>query len=164
MRTSLKFFVAGIPKAQPRARATARGGFARVYDPGTADDWKMIVRSEARKAWVATGDVTPFSGPTCVNLTFYFPRPKNHFKSQSAIARTASAPPILKANAPNWHTSKPDKDNSEKAVLDALVNLGLLADDKQVCDGRTQKLYEIINKPGWTTGCLIEILPLEIQI
>jgi Holliday junction resolvase RusA-like endonuclease len=131
MRTPLSFFVAGLPKAQPRAKASHFGKFTRVYDPGTSNDWKMIVRNEAKKAWQASGDSSPWTGPLCVDLTFYFPRPKNHLRSNGE----------LKPAAPRWHTAKPDRDNSDKSVLDALTNLGIWQDDKQVCDGRIRKLY-----------------------
>ena len=129
MRPPLIFFCAGLPKAQPRAKARSMGKFARVYNPGTADDWKMIVRHEAKKAW--TDYPNQWCGPLQVNLTFLFPRPKNHFRSNG----------ILKENAPKWHTAKPDRDNLDKAVLDALTNLGIWSDDKQVCAGLIQKLY-----------------------
>ena len=75
--------------------------------------------------------MTPWSGPLCVDFTFYFPRPKNHFRSNGE----------LKPSAPMWHTAKPDRDNADKSVLDALTNLGIWGDDKQVCDGRIRKLY-----------------------
>jgi crossover junction endodeoxyribonuclease RusA len=117
------------------------GKFARVYTPKTADDWKMIVRNEAGKAWDAThGPV--WEGPLRVDLTFYFPRPKSHFRANG----------VTKPTAPVWHTTKPDRDNSDKAVLDALTNLGIWYDDKQVCDGRIQKLYT-----NGTPGCRITI-------
>lgn len=117
--------------AQPRTKARRFKKFVKVYTPDTADDWKMIVRNEARRAWEASGDTSPWTGPLCVNLTFYFPRPKSHFNSRGE----------LKPTAPKWHTGKPDRDNLDKSVLDALTNLGLWADDKQVCDGRVRKLY-----------------------
>ena len=138
MRTPLLFFAAGIPKAQPRAKARSIGKFAQVYNPKTADDWKMIVRNEAQKA----SDGIAWEGPLCVNLTLYFPRPKWHFKASGE----------LKPKAPKWHVTKPDRDNSDKAILDALTNLGIWHDDKQVCDGRIRKLYA-----DKTPGCLIEI-------
>ena len=148
MRLPLIFFVAGLPKAQPRARARAFGRFARVYNPsGKHDDWKMIVRCEARKAWESSGDPRPWEGPLCVNLTFYFPRPKGHFRSNGE----------LKPNSPVWHTVKPDRDNSDKAVLDTLTNLGLWHDDKQVCDGTIRKLYS-----NNAMGCEIEIKEASI--
>jgi crossover junction endodeoxyribonuclease RusA len=140
VRPPLEFFCAGLPKAQPRAKARAFGKFAQVYNPTTADDWKMIVRNEAWKAWAANA-YTPWEGPLRVDLTFYFPRPKNHFRSNGE----------LKPTAPLWHTTKPDRDNSDKAVLDALTNLGIWHDDKQVCDGRIRKQYAAI------PGCQIRI-------
>jgi crossover junction endodeoxyribonuclease RusA len=141
MRPPLQFFVAGLPKAQPRAKARAFGRHAMLYNPKTADDWKSIVRLEAQKAWQSN---IPWEGPLRVDLTFWFPRPKAHFRSNGE----------LKPNAPVWHTTKPDRDNSDKAILDALTNLGLWRDDKQVCDGRIRKHY---CPHGGTPGCDIVI-------
>ena len=154
MRPPLEFFVAGIPKPTPRIKATHFGKFTHVYTPKDADDWKMIVRNEARRAWNESGEVLQYLGPLRVDLTFYFPRPRAHFKSQSSAAKAANAPLILKPTAPTWHTSKPDRDNSDKAVLDALTNLGIWGDDKQACDGRIRKLYAT---PAGFPGCLIRI-------
>jgi Holliday junction resolvase RusA-like endonuclease len=39
------------------------------------------------------------------------------------------------------HTAKPDIDNIEKCLLDALVMAGVLRDDKTVCDVRKKKRY-----------------------
>src|ERR1017187_2050534 len=111
MRPPLIFFAAALPKAQPRSKARAFGKFAQVYNPKAADEWKMIVRNEAEKAW-GIPPCRPWEGPLRVDLTFYFPRPKAHFRSNGE----------LKPNAPRWHTGKPDRDNSDKAVLDALTN------------------------------------------
>lgn len=144
MRPPLTFFVAGLPKAQPRAKARAFGKFAQVYNPKTADDWKMIVRSEARRAWEASGNPAPWAGPLCVDLTFYFPRPKGHFKSNG----------FLKPNAPKWHTTKPDVDNSFKAPTDSMTNLGIWQDDKQICDTHIRKFY---TNDGGAAGCEITI-------
>lgn len=158
MRPPLSFFVAGLPIASPRARACKRGAFVSVFMPADADNWKMIVRNEARRAWHASevGFIArPWQGPLCVNLTFYFPRPKGHFNSKG----------MLKQNAPGWHTSKPDRDNADKAVLDALTNLGIWGDDKQVCDGRIKKIYvhpgDLLTQ-GCQMGCMIEIKECEL--
>jgi Holliday junction resolvase RusA-like endonuclease len=142
MREPLKFFVAGLPKGQPRLKARQQAKFIQMYTPGDADDWKSIVRLEAGKAWRANGYPNQFVGPVCVNLTFYFPRPQAHYRANG----------LLKPNAPRWHVTKPDRDNSDKAVLDALTNLCIWTDDMQVCDGRIMKLYA-----DNMYGCLIEI-------
>ena len=157
MRPPLEFFVAGIPKPTPRIKATHFGKFTHVYTPKDADDWKLIVRNEARKAWLneeSMGTAPAWEGPLRVDLTFYFPRPKSHFKSQSSAAKAANAPLILKPTAPTWHMAKPDRDNSDKAILDALTNLGIWHDDKQACAGFIEKRY--CTPPG-LPGCRIKI-------
>ena len=160
MRPPLSFFVAGLPAGQPRVKARFTGKFTQIYTPTTvkgpmgtephpAATWKMIVRGEAEKAWHENGYPNQWMGPLCVNLTFYFARPKAHFKTNGQ----------LKPNAPKWHTSKPDRDNCDKLVLDALTNLCLWGDDCQVCDGKPRKLYA---GPGQQTGCQIEIREADL--
>lgn len=155
-RKPLSFFVAGLPAGQPRVKAMARGRFVHIYTPDTVKGpggqrqphpgatWKMIVRHETEKAWHEADYPNQWTGPIRVDLTFYFPRPKAHYNTKG----------FLKPSAPRWHESKPDRDNADKLVLDALTNLCLWRDDAQVCDGRIQKLYETENRG---TGCLVEI-------
>jgi Holliday junction resolvase RusA-like endonuclease len=87
--------------------------------------------------------------PVSLDLAFFFPRPASHFQT----GRNAGT---LKGSAPIWHASKPDRDNLDKAVLDALVHWHILADDSLVCHGHIIKRYLA---PGMTTtpGCLIRI-------
>lgn len=129
---ALEFIAYGEPKGQPRARSTIRRGkggkvFSGVYDPGTADDWKSIVRAAALEKW----DQIQFKGPTSVSIRAFFQRPKSHFNSKGQ----------LKPNAPRRHVKKPDRDNLDKAILDALVSCGVLADDCIVCAGGIAKWY-----------------------
>lgn len=142
--SEIAFFVPGIPKGQPRARACIRGRHAGIYNPATADDWKSAVYDSAKRF----APQSPEAGPVCVDLTFYFPRPKGHY-------RTGRRTHELRPDAPKFHTSKPDRDNSDKAVLDSLSQLGFWKDDAQVCDGRIQKLY------GARTGVEIVIRNAE---
>jgi Holliday junction resolvase RusA-like endonuclease len=137
---NISFHVYGIPKAQPRPRAFTRkmGNkyVARVFEAGTAEEWKSLIAAAAKPHTPPT----PILGPVRVDLTFYFPRPKSHFLTgKNALT--------LRYDAPLWHTVKPDRDNLEKAVLDALTQLGgFWRDDSQVCDGRVIKLYR--SQPG----------------
>jgi Holliday junction resolvase RusA-like endonuclease len=142
---TLKFRAVGRPVGQPRTRSTIRRGkggkvFSGVYDPGTADDWKTIIRNAATAAW----DRVPFTGPTSIIATVIFARPKSHLKRNGDV----------KENAPIWHIGKPDRDNIDKALLDALVDAGILADDKQVCSGGIFKVYVA---PGEFPGIEVEI-------
>ena len=131
---SLSFFALGTPVGQPRPRACIRGRHAGMYDPGTADAWKAAVASAAKAAW----DGRIFSGPIRLSLTIYMPRPKHHFRANG----------VLKPTAPRWHTSKPDRDNVEKAVKDAITHAGIWKDDSLVCDGPTSKVYAAAGQSG----------------
>ena len=128
------FFAAGIPKGQPRPRAFSRGGHARVFDPGTAEGWKSCVAVAAQ----------PFRGrytsgcPLYVSIHFLFPRPKAHIRKGTEI----------KLGAPVFHSSKPDIDNAAKAVLDALTQIGVWADDCQVVNLFLSKRYADDGRPG----------------
>jgi len=138
--TTISFYAPGEPKGQPRQRTFAyKAGkkpdgsdriMVRNYNPGTAEAWKSCVAAAARPF----RPQEPLLGPLKLDLTFYFPRPKWHF-------RTGKHAGQLRDDAPVYHTSKPDRDNLEKAVMDAMKMLGFFRDDSQVCDGRVPKLY-----------------------
>lgn len=153
--TTLHFFAQGLPKAQPRARATRRGQHAGVYDPGSANDWKTTIKTAAWEqvtaatAIAATATVPVFSGPIRLDATFYFPRPRAHFRGKSAQIRL---------DAPCYHTHKPDRDNLDKALLDALTDVQVLRDDAQVAAGSLTKLYAL---PGQAAGVRVHILSLQ---
>lgn len=122
------FTVRGIPKAQPRPRAFARkmGAkfVARVYEAGTAEKWKSDVIQAGRPQ----RPETPLDGPVTVTIRFLMPRPKRLMRRKDP----EEAIPC---------TAKPDRDNLEKAVLDALTNDGWFRDDAQVVGGEVTKFY-----------------------
>jgi Holliday junction resolvase RusA-like endonuclease len=145
---TLSFFVPGTPKAQPRPRAFARnfGGKwqARVYDASTAEGWKAAI-AVAAKPFLPS---EPLVGPVELHIDFYMPRPKSHSTKKG-----------LRPAAPNWHTQKPDIDNLEKAVMDALTQIGMWSDDSQVCVKQTTKFWSseksgariVIGEPEYDT-------------
>lgn len=103
--------IPGVPIGQPRPRAMAFGGRARVYNPKhPVDAYKAAVAFAAQQAGVPVTD-----GPVVVHVTAYFPYPKSTPKKHLIDLR--------------WHTKKPDADNIAKAVLDAL---SCWRDDSQV--------------------------------
>lgn len=143
--TTIRIDVPGKPIAQPRVRRAQWGG---MFDPGTADGWKAMI------ALMAKGFVPnePISGPLCVDCYFRFERPKGHFRSGKNSH-------LLKADAPPyWKLDKPDRDNLDKAVLDALSNVGMWRDDCQACSGSIEKRW---CAPGETPGATIVITTLE---
>jgi len=133
---TLSFFVPGDPKGQPRTKATAFGGHARVYTPKTADDWKGNIMREAQEAKEKTGWTHERAQSVCVDLGFYFRRPAGHLGKKG-----------LKPSAPRFYTSKPDSDNLAKATLDALVDCGVLFDDAPVSELIVGKLWADENAP-----------------
>lgn len=136
----ISFFAEGEPKGQPRPRAFAFHGHARIYDAGTAEGWKSQVALAAKPH----RPDAPINGPVKVVMRFFMPRPKNHFRSGKLAG-------VLRANAPGWHTAKPDCDNLAKAVLDVLKTIGMFRDDSQVAWMLVSKHY------GKPTGVKVEI-------
>ena len=147
---TLTFFANGTPKGQPRGRAVRRGAHAGIYNPGTADNWKSSVRAALKDQLKTMG--TPklvLTGPLRVTVAAFFPRPKSHYYTGKRCHE-------IRPDAPEYHTAKPDRDNLDKAILDALTNAGIWPDDSIVCAGGITKRYADSNQPG----ALIEITKL----
>lgn len=113
-----------------------------MYDPGTSNEWKACVIHAVR------GNAGLFAAgiPVRCDLTFYLPRPKAHYGS----GKNAN---VLKGSAPTRPTGKPDRDNLDKAVCDAITAAGVWVDDSQVTSGTIRKRYCLEGQ----TGCEIYI-------
>jgi Holliday junction resolvase RusA-like endonuclease len=124
--------IATTPVGQPRQRhriARRRGPsgkpqlYVQNYTPRT--DKAVFFKRDLELALRSSDQCPPepWEGPLRVDLLILLPRPDRiTFKR--------------KPNPRLWHTSKPDKDNLEKAIFDALSG-HLWADDKQICAGET---------------------------
>lgn len=133
------FFVAGIPKAQPRVKAFVRGGHAGVYTPDSAETWKQAVRRET----IANAPESVVAHPVRVSMDFFLPRPKAHHKKDGSV----------KSNSPVWHCKKPDLDNLIKAVVDAITDTQRVwLDDSQICQISATKSYALN-----ASGCSVRI-------
>lgn len=149
MKLIVDEFVHGIPKAQPRGRATAFGGKARVYDPGTANGWKALIAAQLKDHRGKR-----ITGPLEVRCTFNMPRPKADFG-------TGKNAGILKPSVPKFHTKKPDMDNLEKAVYDTLSHksgIGVWHDDSQITESHNVKQYAVSSD---RIGMRIQVYLLE---
>lgn len=119
---------------------TTRGMINRIrWKKYTLEDKRVMkvieyLQYKERLSWAARQKHKdePITGPIKVNLTFYMPMPESW--SGVKKRRMEGAP----------HTTKPDRDNLEKGVCDALNKI-VWKDDGQVCDGRTRKFYS--NEP-----------------
>lgn len=149
------FRVEGAPVPDGRPRWTRRTG--HMHRDRKADPWKHAVRAAAFLALGRLGPVAliPRGVAIGVDLTFVFPRPPAHVDGDE-----------LRRGAPVFHAEKPDKDNAEKAVLDALGRFDKLpnliwTDDCQVATGRTTKRF---TDPGELPGVVVAVYPLHIPV
>lgn len=133
----MKIFIPGEPIAQPRAKVSTRGGFARAYVD--AKHPIHAYKQAVRLAYVNAGGEV-LDGPVEVKITCWFARPKGHSKKRSV--------------APEPKTTKPDTDNVAKAVLDSLNEIAY-HDDSQVYSLQIEKWYIGV---GGTAGTEVEIL------
>lgn len=122
----MNFFVMGTPKPQARPKAFSRGKFTKVYSPVT--EWRNDVK------YAAAQQVGEFEGAVKIQIHYHFHRPKSHY----GTGRNSS---VLKKSAPDQMIKRPDLDNLNKAVLDALQDAMLLQDDSAVVQLESMKRY-----------------------
>lgn len=142
----LKFRVDYKPTPLKRPRLTRIGGKPVIYDASKKDkkDWLNLARIFSPEK--------PYDGPLRMHLEFYFPRPKNHY-------RTGKYSDQLKPSAPHIHTNMPDVDNLSKFILDAM-NEVFYEDDRQVVELNSHKEY--LNDKKNTTGyTIVTIMPYK---
>ncbi len=136
MEYDYEFTIDGEPQAQGRPRTRiiqGKGGmpaYATIYDDPKSAKAKILFASAAREY----APEKLIDQAIRVDTIFYMPRPKNHY-------RTGKYADQLKDTSPVLHIKKPDRDNLDKLVLDALTGV-IWTDDSLVCDGRIQKVYD----------------------
>ena len=121
--TTLSFFVPGIPAPKGSKVANRYGGM-REANKRTMP-WMNLIASHADEVRTNAGHAGCVfeSGSVLVSMTFFFPRPKSHFKKSGE----------LRADAPIWHTNAPDIDKLQRCVLDGLQLGMIFRNDSQVC-------------------------------
>lgn len=128
MPEPIVFVVPSVAKPEPRKRHRQMnmGGkqFTQTYTPTTApvNAFKAAVQSAFASAYQGA----PIQGPVSLTLTYMLPRPKKLCWKKRPMPRL-------------WHDIKPDKDNLEKSLMDALKGLAW-RDDAQVCRSLTEKV------------------------
>jgi Holliday junction resolvase RusA-like endonuclease len=90
--------------------------YGNFYNPPTADSWKKAIQ-----AAFLMNRKPPITAPVYLAVKFFF-------------HKTSCLHGIP-------HTVKPDKDNLEKAVMDALTAIQIWKDDCQVYGGNTEKYW-----------------------
>ena len=125
----MRFTVVGIPVPQGSMKAFTRRGGGRpimTSDNARTRPWKDAV------VWAAADALAEATirGPVEVALTFRFGRPKSHHGKRGLLP-----------SAPRLPSVRPDLDKLVRAILDALVEASVMADDAQVVTLSATKDY-----------------------
>ncbi len=127
---SLRFVVDGRPGAKGRPRFTGKGGHARTYTPKKTINYEAFVKFCAMNAIAANPEGWRRDGAYEVYIGAYFAIPKSRPKAYRELALIGNIRP----------TTRPDFDNIEKIVCDALNGITWM-DDSQVVISYTEKIY-----------------------
>jgi Holliday junction resolvase RusA-like endonuclease len=141
MRTILDLTIPGVPIAQPRVRATAVSGRPRMYTP--AGNGVHAYKAAIRLAVEAGYRGPLLAGPVRIDCQWVFARPQRLVWKRRAMPRLP-------------HDVKPDRDNLDKAVLDALRGC-LLTDDAIVTSGYLAKWYAAGDERPHTRICVYSL-------
>jgi len=122
-------YIYGIPVPQGSSRAFNRGGRVVVTsDNPNLKKWREYCAFVLRKD-ISAG--VTIDGPVCVDLAFYFERPKSHLNGSGSLRKGYSSS----------HIVKPDLDKLVRAILDS-GTVGLVwRDDAQVVRLTATKNY-----------------------
>lgn len=122
-RENLLFWVHGRPAPQGSKTAYVIGGRAVMKEASKyLPAWRSAVTEAAMIELNRTMDVTPFTTPVCLSVTFYIERPANpKHKTRPA--------------------GKPDLDHLIRSVGDSLTKAGVLADDALIVAIRAEKVW-----------------------
>ena len=128
----IELVIPGTPKALKRHRHTRTG---HTYDPSKQDkqDLLKIVLSQAGTPYPGSS-VETSKPPVSISVIFYMPRPKSHY-------RTGKFSGLLRDDAPDLHTNKPDLTNLLKLVEDAL-EAHFYRNDSQIFNITAWKFYD----------------------
>lgn len=145
MTTIVSFFCQGEPVAQPRVRVVRVGKCVRMGGANKSHAihrWKDYLRHDAQKAMLG---LTLAEGPIALELTFLMPRPTSMPRKSAGLLIP--------------HTKRPDLDNLEKAVKDAL-NTIVWRDDSQVSNVAKRKRYvRGAEAPGVHVRVMVDAYP-----
>ena len=133
MGERLTLSIRGQPRAKGRARAfgrvvTTRDGpraVVRLVTPQDTRDAEEFIRWEFRASYPRH---VPWVGPIMLRFTAVFPMLQSFTAAQTRAALAGEL----------YHTAKPDKDNLEKLICDALNGLAWV-DDAQLQGGGVKR-------------------------
>lgn len=134
------FTIPGTPFGKQRVKATARGGFARVYTPQETVSFERTVGTLANPHFPA-----PLEGPVRVTIEAVF-EPAASWSKRKRDAAMGQP-----------HTQKPDLSNVQKGIEDGLNRIAY-ADDSQIAEVRCRKRWGVPAR----TEVTVERLTLDL--
>lgn len=124
---TIVFSIDEIPQGKGRPRFRRVGNFVSTYTDSKTRDYESKIADRARNAM---GETPPLLSPVSVSMYFRLPVPTSTPKKRVASLLGGLVRP----------TKKPDLDNLDKAVLDALNGI-VYKDDSQVVTIHSKKVY-----------------------
>lgn len=121
--TGLAVEVVGLVAGQGSKRHV--GGGRMIESSKNVAPWRQDVTAAALDAISGDPENFPITSPVAVTVTFWFPRPKHHY-------RGGKSSHLLREDAPKWHAKAVDIDKALRATNDALTIAGVWEDDAQV--------------------------------
>jgi len=122
-----QFTIMGNPVAKGRPKFARRGAFMSAYTPEKTVNYENLVKH----AFLEKYEANPIEDPLVVKISAYFPPLSSWPKSRKGVLTSGMLIPVIK---------KPDVDNLQKIVLDALNQLAY-KDDSQVFSILCVKYY-----------------------
>ena len=119
--------VPGKPMGKQRPKASTRGGFARMYTPEATISYENLVVTEFERQ---NPGAEPIEGMVEGRVISFYPIPS----SKSKKVKQQMLDGIIRP------TVKPDLDNIEKIIYDALNGIAFV-DDKNIVQMKSEKWY-----------------------
>ncbi|MDO6747182.1 RusA family crossover junction endodeoxyribonuclease [Gilvimarinus sp. 1_MG-2023] len=140
----IEFHIPGKPQGKGRARSfLMRNGKIGHHTPEKTRSYEGMIRTLGMQA---VGDTQPTEQPIALTLTIVMPIPASWPAWKRELAESGRLLP----------TTKPDSDNVEKAVKDALNGV-CWRDDAQVVSADKNKFFE---SPDLPVGVHVEVRTL----
>ena len=125
----MKFTIEGTPRPQGSKSYVGRG--IMVESSKYVANWRAYARLKATQE-CSTKLRIEKPNAVMVTATFYFDRPKKHFRANGT----------LRDDAPAFHVARPDAEKLMRALLDAITGV-CFHDDSQVAKQVIEKRYGI---------------------
>lgn len=122
--STVTFTIVGKPCGKGRPKFARRGEYVTTYTPEKTVNYESLVKF----VWVQSGG-EKLHGAIGASFVSHFPIPKSESKKKRAEMDG------------EWYTKKPDCDNIEKIILDALNGIAY-DDDSQVAKQSSEKIYD----------------------